>query len=787
MSHWAYPLFVILVAAIWPAPRAEAQLGTQEDQSASYQIKADFLNFDHTTKTYSGRGNASVVSADRTLRADAVEFCELTKEAKAWGNVRFSSGKGWMTGSRVEMNLQENTGVVYNGTLFLEKNHFYVRGDEIRKTGPASYYLKERGSFTSCDGDSPSWEITGSDLKVTVEGYGSIKHAALRAKSVPVFYVPYMIFPAKVKRQTGLLMPLALYSNVNGPEVIQPFFWAINDHSDATFNFHYMGHRGWKHGVEYRYILSEGSKATVMLDYLRDEQIDDGTTPTGEPDGYRYEGFTGDDEDRTNRSRWWFRTKADWELPAAFQAKLDVDVVSDQDYLREFNTIYTGFEYTNDYFKQEFGRELDEKTETVRQSRLNLNRTWDQFSLNADFRWYDDAVARKNGDDNTNRQNLPMISFSGSKQQISDSPWYYDVDAALLHAWRELGVRGYSVDLAPKIYCPVSVFDVLDFEPSLKIQETLWMVSAYDGSGQGEEDRLESRELFDFQLDLSTEIAKVFDVGAQSVDKMRHGIRPQVIYQYVPYVEQRDLPDFVAAVGEANLLSYSVTNTLTSRRIKKPKPPETEQRESEAEARNIGPAGHGDALAQDDGSFIPQYDYHEFLRLSLSQSYDINKARRDPPGGQAKRPFSDVLGRLELEPFYGYRVKFVGNASWSPYDGEFDYDAITDVRLDNARGDWVSTTHRYVRDGNSNILARAFVNLFAGLSMYWEHERNIRDNQDIQSVLGFSYKSQCWALHVTYSDEKDMNNRQYLFQVDLHGLGEFDLGGYSPGESDRWL
>jgi LPS-assembly protein len=780
MSRWTYSLFVIFLVALWLSSAAAAESRSQGEKGRSYQIKADFLNYDHATETFRGRGNASIVGGDQTLRADALEYCQWTKEAKAWGNVRLSSGKGWVTGSRIEMNLEEKTGVIYNGTLFLQKNNFYVRGDEIQKTGRASYYVKDNGRFTSCDGDSPSWEITGTDLKVTVEGYGSIKHAALRAKSVPVFYLPYMILPAKVKRQTGFLMPMVFYSNINGWEAIQPYFWAINNHSDATFNAHYMGHRGWKPGVEYRYVLSEVSKTTAMFDYLHDDQIDDGT-------GDGFVGFGDDDEDRTNRDRWWFRMKADWELPVEFQAKLDFDIVSDQDYLREFNTIYTGYEYTNDYFKDEFGRELDDKTDTVRRSQLNLNRTWDQFSFNAGLRWYDDAIARKNGDDNTNQQNLPIVTFSGSKQQVSESSFYYDLNTSFLHSWREEGTRGYSVDLYPKMYYPIAVFDVLDFEPSLGIRETLWWVNAYDSSNGGEEDQLKSREVFDFKADLSTEIARVFNVGGESVDKIRHGIRPQVVYNYVPDVEQGDLPDFVGAIGEANVLTYSVTNTFTSRVKEKAEPEQALRLEAEAwEVWAAEPVSIVSEAGQDWGDLVPKFDYHEFCRLSLSQSYDINKARRDPPAGEARHPFSDVSARLELEPFYSYDVRFVGNATWSPYDGKYDWDTTTDVRLENKRGDWVSTTYRYVKDDSSNILVKTFVNLLPTLSIYWEHERNIKDNQDIKSVLGFLYQPQCWSFHLEYTDDRDVNNRQYLFRISLHGLGTYDLGRYKPGESESW-
>jgi hypothetical protein len=230
-----------------------------------------------------------------------------------------------------------------------------------------------------------------------------------------------------------------------------------------------------------------------------------------------------------------------------------------------------------------------------------------------------------------------------------------------------------------------------------------------------------------------------------------------------------------------------VTNTFTSRRLKKEKPKEDEQREAFSwEAWAAEPVAHGNQAVSSGESVVPRYDYHEFCRLRFSQSYDINRARRDPPAGEARHPFSDVSARLELEPFYGYNVRFVGNATWSPYDGTFDYDTTTDLRLVNKRGDWVSTTYRYVKDGSSNILVKTFVNLFSPFSMYWEHERNMKDNQDVRSVLGFAYKPQCWSFHVEYTDDRDVNNRQYLFRIGLHGLGEFDLGGYAPSDSDKW-
>lgn len=781
-----YLFFIVLAVGLWPGSSNGGLFGPSNRGERTFRIRADLLTYDDVTKTYRGRGNTSIVSENEALYADAVDFNQETKDAKAWGHVRYYSGKDRLTATRVEMNLRKRTGVVYNGTLFIEKNHFYVKGDEIRKTGRASYYVKGSGSFTSCDGDSPAWQVTGRDLKVTLEGYGTVKHAALRAKSIPVLYVPYLVFPAKTKRQTGFLVPLVLFSNTNGTEFIQPFFWAINQSSDATFSEHYMAHRGWKHGIEYRYALSEWTKGAVLYDFLYDAQIDDGSADTG-GGGYHYEGFRGDGANRVNRKRWWFRMKADWDLASAFKAKLDLDVVSDQDYLREFNTTYSGYEYTEAYFAREFGRELDDETDTVRLNQFNVNKTWDQFSLNMGLKWYDDIIARKDDQDDTTQQSLPAVTFSGAKQKIGETPWYFDLDSSFHHYWRDMGTRGYTADVSPRLYYPMTLWGCLDFEPSVGVRETLWQVEAYGPSAQGKEDRLESRELFDFKADLSTEIARVFDVGAQTVDKIRHAIRPQVVYSYVPDVEQTNLPDYVATVSETNLVSYALTSTLTARRVSGADPEEASQLEVDAwEAWASDTPGDLGAAARDDTPYVPQYAYHEFCRMTLSQSYDILAARRAPPPGEKRKPFSDVSARLELIPFYNHDAKLVANATWSPYDGETSYDAIADLALKDRRGDWVSATYRYVKDDSSDLLAKVFVNVMPAFSVYWEQEHNFKDSKALRSILGVKYAPQCWSFYVQYTHDRAVNEREYMFVISLHGLGKYDLGRYRPGYNEKW-
>ena len=119
--------------------------------------------------------------------------------------------------------------------------------------------------------------------------------------------------------------------------------------------------------------------------------------------------------------------KNDQELPYGFFAKLDLDIVSDQDYLAEFREGYTGFDYTQREFLKTFERSIDDYNDDVRTNRLNLNRTWPTYDLNLETRWNDNVIKRRQGGPDDTLQQLPLVGFTGTRQPISTTPFYWDL------------------------------------------------------------------------------------------------------------------------------------------------------------------------------------------------------------------------------------------------------------------------------------------------------------------------------------------------------------------------
>jgi len=69
----------------------------------------------------------------------------------------------------------------------------------------------------------------------TVGEKGVARNAHFDVLGYPVVPLPYALFPADSNRQSGFLSPRVGYSSLRGAQYMQPFYWAINKSSDATF------------------------------------------------------------------------------------------------------------------------------------------------------------------------------------------------------------------------------------------------------------------------------------------------------------------------------------------------------------------------------------------------------------------------------------------------------------------------------------------------------------------------------------------------------------------------
>lgn len=765
------------------------------DTKQEWRLTADKVTYNRELDEYTGEGNVIIRKPGVTLTADRITFNNTTMTAVAQGNVRMTSGQDELTGNRLEMALDSEIGTIYDGTLFLTANHFYITGDKIEKTGPQNY-TADRVSMTTCGQDVPDWKITGRDLEITVEGYGTLKHAALWAKKLPVGYTPFFFFPAKRNRQSGFLSPEFSSSERKGMEYVQPYYWAIDDSSDATFYGHFMGTRGFKYGAEYRYKLDAPSQGSIMFDFLDDRKIDDGQNNSSSDYGYEDDRFT-----RPNSDRYWLRMKADQTFGPNLTGKLDLDIVSDQDYLHDFKRGYTGYNITNRYFEEEFGRSLDDYDDSTRLNRFNISRSWSQFTLHSELRWYDNVIKRRWWDYDTTLQQLPLIEFDAARQQIPGSPFYYNLESTYKYYYRSatdsLFMRGHILDAYPRIYLPLRYQRFFSFEPSLGFRQTLWYAnnSGQDIHNAGfdweDEHSFQHREIYDLSLDLSTDLERIYHpMHTSGIEKIKHRIKPQIIYSYTPRIDQDQYPRFesieeedngditiddslswVDRIKDRNRITYSITNTFTAKTL--------------AQIQS-GPSDTPDASPAESS---PAYRYRQFARFKLQQSYIFDESDVDDD-----EPFSDILAELDIYP--SPYISLETDARWNPYENGFATHSIaldlTDTtnhlyiehrysrNYDESRTETVKTpsgTRITIYDSDTDSFENAesiYANLryefSSQLHGYGEYEHNIETHETILSRIGLQYQSQCWSLDVNYTEEE--NDAALAFMIHLHGLGE---------------
>jgi len=700
----------------------------ENPEEISWHISALMVTYDKERELYIAEDDVVITGGVTRLEADYVEFSNKTKDAFAQGNVMLLSGQDSITCNAMQINLLTEKGTINNGTIFVQESNLYISGENMKKTGKFTYSA-DKGSITSCEGENPDWQITGKDIKVTIEGYGSAKHAVLWAKKIPSLYAPYLTFPVQAKRKTGFLIPRVTSSDRKGYEYEQPLFIAISKNMDATLYANHMTDRGTKVAGEFRYVIDNASKGAMFFDFLDDQKIDDGTDNTK---NYQYDSTS----QRTNNDRYWFRIKHNQDLTHGFTGKLDLDIVSDEDYLIEFKDGFTGYTEVNRSFDKAFGRSLDEYDDTTRTNSLIISKYWSTYSFNAQALWYDNVVARQTDATDTTLQTLPSVEFDAARQQIGTSGVYYNLNSEFRSFYRQdttdTLVNGQRADFYPKFYLPVQLGRAFFFEPFLGTRGTAWHTDDFTDI-RGETDGFRTRATYDLGAQLSTTVSQVFTLNNGFADKLKHTIVPKLEYAYQPNEIKDDLPyfDTIDSIGKSNLATWSLTNSLIS--------------------RNQAP--------NPDGTHTNRYK--EFVWAKLYQSYNLE------PKSESNA-WSDI--NLESEFNFLQYFSMTADIAWSPYANQI---AKTQVgaNIYDHRGDSITTSYQYSENNYETWYTRLNLRITDSLMTYYSVENNIKTNDLVQSIVGITVTKACWGLGIEFKDTSA--DTSISFMITLNGIGGF--------------
>jgi len=235
-------------------------------------LTADSITFDEDAGVAQAEGNVEIAFGNRFMKADRIRYDSRSGEAELAGQVRYKDGDEEFSFDRVTMNLDKETGVLYNGTIRVRTNNYLLASERFEKTGKQSFSI-EKGSLTTCPCDpEPDWKFGFRRAKVTLEDYAYGKDVTLRIRGVPVLWLPWGAFPVKVARQTGFLLPNLSSSRYRGFTLTVPFYWAINRWSDATVTLNAMTKAGLQPELEYRLVLNPASEGVIRGTWFHDRE-----------------------------------------------------------------------------------------------------------------------------------------------------------------------------------------------------------------------------------------------------------------------------------------------------------------------------------------------------------------------------------------------------------------------------------------------------------------------------------------------------------------------------------
>ena len=242
------------------------QSGHQVDKNDPVTFSADEVDYDRDKSLVTATGHVEAWQNGHVLRADTVTFDRNTGVAAATGHVVLMEPDGEvMFADYAEMQNNMNDGILKDMRALLQQNGRLAANGAQRTGGQINELSKV--VYTTCNlcADDPTrpplWQIRAASAVQDMEHKKiEYKDATLEMFGVPVAYFPYFWHAdPSVKRESGLLPPVVGTSSNLGVFYGQPYYWVIDDQSDATFLPMITTRAGPELDVEYRRRFNAGT------------------------------------------------------------------------------------------------------------------------------------------------------------------------------------------------------------------------------------------------------------------------------------------------------------------------------------------------------------------------------------------------------------------------------------------------------------------------------------------------------------------------------------------------
>ena len=782
-----------------------------------FDISASTLTYDSEGNKVNAEGDVLITYSSLIAEAQHGQVDIANNQAFLKGEVRLTDVTSEITADQADVDLTNGTGRMDNADIYFAEGDYHLFAVEATREEDEVYNLSD-ALLSTCqcpEGEScPPWSIQASSASIQQEGYGTAWNAIFRVHDVPVFYFPYLLFPVKSERQSGLLPPtIGGGRRRHSFNLALPLFLVFDESTDSTVTTVYESRVRIGPDVEFRKVFSKGHKLSAGFIYF-DESARNGDLlgtdvsdlDDKEPDKNRFAGYWKENWKSENPS-----------VPLQFIA--NGHYASDDLFIRE---------YEKDEIAKYNSRFIT--SEAVLRSPLgetfsaDLSAEYNQAIVDRDTRRDDDDIVF---------QRIPELTISGinSARPFGENPLGLKLtlnsNLSSVNFIRNEGYTGQRTEAYERLNLPFHFRNY--FEGSV---EGNARGSLYNTSLDTDRDQEPSEEVKLFEgssnrvvpgvtSKLGTVVEKVFTPdddnvvkylaelgrsGRQNeVTRFKHTFEPGVRHKFVPEVDQDDNPQFDSndRLSERNVVTYSLTQRLLARY----EPRNTYLYGIEEVTPELGDLGNlksNTALdpnltfgvenpsGASEYSSLRRGSIQELLQFKLSQSYDLRSTEKlrdeqldDDDTEDDIRRTSDIAADLILFP--NDHLKFRARTNYDADESKFS-DYSLEANALTKRGDTIITRLRFVEDEVRQLESGLELRVtdFIKLGYYSRYDDLEGEFIEQKSGVRFYSKCKCWVFDLTVTDKLNPDETRYAFNVTLIGLGQIGNTFFtSPEEEGR--
>jgi len=742
---------LLLTSLFWaPASQAQLQLGAGVFDERCYPnvpplLQADAneqaqpveVTSDRAEATQQGKavyqGDVEVKQGLKQFSSQYTELDQQTRQVTARGDIRYKDGSVTLVSQgELKGDLNSRQSSISQASYQLHGSPARGNARLIELNEHASSVKLTGAEFTTCPPGQEMWTLKASEVSLDQdEVFGEAWNATLWLKDVPIFYMPYMSFPIRDERKSGLLYPTMGYSNRDGVDFAQPIYWNIAPNYDMTFTPRYIEERGTMARSEFRYLPIEGNEGSLYGEWLgTDRQLDD--------------------------SRWLVNVRHQTlSMEDALRFKVDYTRVKQDDY-----------NYFND-LSPSVGTLVDNQL----QQSMSLGYYQPNWNLTGEARDYQILLA----DTVLPHKLLPRLNFNAYSPA---NPYDLALHTELTNFDHEDSryYRGQRLHLEPQLNLPLLNTPGYQLDSQFRLMYTHYqqqLPNDYDSN-------LVALGLNDLDEQVDRLLPSVRVAGKLIFDRQDYWknrpftqtLEPQFQYLYIPYRNQDNI-----GLYDTTTLRQEYYSLFSDRRYA------GLDRISDANRVSVGAS-----------SRVFDAEGIERVRLTLGQSYDLVRPKvtfypKEVVSSNSRsllsfrgdvRPLHHWFGHSGVE-YDTQQNRFSAGSAALEYQhdewlGQINYRYVREGNLSLSDPDEVTDISQL------GLLARLPVT--DNWQLIGAHYTDLQQSTALDSLVGIRYDACCWSLNLAFERHRRPDNASLTaetenklgLQFELKGLGSIGSG-----------